>query len=139
MTLQPPTAPDDVPASAALVGAPAEPFARRQRSRRRIRAEHIRDYGIVVFVIGIFIYFSLASPVFLTSGNLLNLVYANAVVGIPACAVTLTIIAGNFDLSLGAIFTLSEVLCAWTAVHWGVWWSFPIAIFAGAALGLVNG
>jgi ribose transport system permease protein len=141
MTLQPPNAagPDDIPADAALVGVPAGAFDRRVRSGRRLKAEHVRDYGIVVFVIGIFIYFSLASPVFLTSGNLLNLVYANAVVGIPACAVTLTIIAGNFDLSLGAIFTLTEVLCAWTAVHWGVWWSFPIAIFAGAALGLVNG
>jgi ribose transport system permease protein len=139
VTLQPPTAPDDIPADAALVGVPAGAFDRRVRSGRRLKAEHVRDYGIVVFVIGIFIYFSVASPVFLTSGNLLNLVYANAVVGIPACAVTLTIIAGNFDLSLGAIFTLTEVLCAWAAVHWGVWWCFPVAIFAGAALGLVNG
>ncbi len=139
MTLQPPTAPDDIPADAALVGVPAGAFDRRVRSGRRLKAEHVRDYGIVVFVIGIFVYFSIASPVFLTSGNLLNLVYANAVVGIPACAVTLTIIAGNFDLSLGAIFTLAEVLCAWAAVHWGVWWCFPVAIAAGAAMGLVNG
>jgi ribose transport system permease protein len=139
VTLQPPTAPDDIPAEAALVGVPAGAFDRRVRSGRRLKAEHVRDYGIVVFVVAIFIYFSLASPVFLTSGNLLNLVYANAVVGIPACAVTLTIIAGNFDLSLGAIFTLSEVVCAWAAVHWGVWWCFPVAIFAGAAMGLVNG
>jgi ribose transport system permease protein len=141
MTLQPPntTGPDDIPADAALAGAPAGIFDRRVRSGRRLKAEHVRDYGIVVFVIGLFAYFSVASPVFLTSGNLLNLVYANAVVGIPACAVTLTIIAGNFDLSLGAIFTLAEVLCAWVAVHWGVWWAFPVAIVAGAVLGLING
>ena len=141
MTVQPPNAagPGDVPADAALVGVPAGAFDRRVRSGRRLKAEHVRDYGIVVFVIGIFIYFSLASPVFLTSGNLLNVVYANATVAIPACAVTLTIIAGNFDLSLGAIFTLSEVLCAWAAVHWGVWWAFPVAISSGAAMGLVNG
>jgi ribose transport system permease protein len=141
MTLQPPgaAAPDDIPAEAALAGAPAGAFERRVRSGRRIRAEHVRDYGIVGFFVAIFIYFSLASPVFLTSQNLLNIVYANATVGIPACAVTLTIIAGNFDLSLGAIFTLAEVLCAWAAVHWGVWWCFPVAIAAGAAMGLVNG
>jgi len=140
MTVKPPDAgPDDLPADAALAGVPAGIFDRRVRTGRRLKAEHVRDYGIVVFLVGIFIYFSLASPVFLTSGNLLNLVYANAVVGIPACAVTLTVIAGNFDLSLGAIFTLSEVLCAWAAVHWGVWWCFPIAIVSGAAMGLVNG
>jgi ribose transport system permease protein len=141
MTVKPPdaTGPDELPAGTALAGVPAGIFDRRVRSGRRLKAEHVRDYGIVVFLIGIFVYFSLASSVFLTSGNLLNLVYANAVVGIPACAVTLTVIAGNFDLSLGAIFTLAEVLCAWAAVHWGVWWCFPIAIIAGAAMGLVNG
>ena len=106
---------------------------------RRIRAEHVRDYGIVVFAIALFIYFAVASNVFLTSNNLLNLVFQNATVGIAACAVTFTIIAGNFDLSLGAIFVLSEVLGAWAAVHWGVWWSFPIAIGAGAVMGLING
>jgi ribose transport system permease protein len=141
MTLQPPNAagPNDVPSDAALEGVPSATFARRVRSGRRIKAEHIRDYGIVVFVIGLFVYFSIASPVFLTSGNLLLLVYQNATVGIPACAVTLTIVAGNFDLSLGAIFTLAEVLGAWAAVHWGVWWFFPVTIFSGAAMGFVNG
>src|ERR1700743_638767 len=108
-------------------------------SQRRIRAQHVRDYGIVVFAIALFIYFSVASPVFLTSQNLLNLVFQNATIGIAACAVTFTIIAGNFDLSLGAIFVLSEVLAAWAAVHWGVWWGFPVALVAGAAMGLING
>jgi ribose transport system permease protein len=140
MTLQPPSAagPDGAPADAAIA-APVTSFERRVRSGRRLKAEHVRDYGIVVFFVGLFVYFSLASPVFLTSNNLLNIVYANATVGIPACAVTLTVVAGNFDLSLGAIFILAEVLCAWAAVHWGVWWCFPVAIASGAVMGLVNG
>jgi ribose transport system permease protein len=106
---------------------------------RRLRAEHVRDYGIVVFAIALFIYFSVASNVFLSTQNLLNLVFQNSTIGIAACAVTFTIIAGNFDLSLGSIFVLSEVLGAWAAVHWGVWWAFPVAIGAGAVMGLING
>jgi ribose transport system permease protein len=121
------------PVSAAAVAVP------RGRSPRRIRAEHVRDYGIVVFAVALFSYFSVASSVFLTSNNLLNLVYQNATTGIAACAVTLTIIAGNFDLSLGAIFVLSEVLGAYVAVHWGVWWCFPVTIGSGAIMGLING
>jgi ribose transport system permease protein len=112
---------------------------RRPRSPRRIKAEHIRDYGIVVFAGVLFIYFTIASPVFLTSQNLLNLVFQNATIGIAACAVTFTIIAGNFDLSLGSIFVLSEVLGAYAAVHFGVWWAFPVAIGAGLVMGLING
>jgi ribose transport system permease protein len=133
-----PTAAGEVAVDPAVADPPAATYERRVRGRR-IKAEHVRDYGIVVFVIALFIYFSLASNVFLTSGNLLNLVYANATVAVPAFAVTLTIIAGNFDLSLGAMFTFAEVLCAWAAVHWGVWWCFPVAIVAGAAMGLFNG
>jgi ribose transport system permease protein len=109
------------------------------RAQRRLRAQHVRDYGIVVFAVALVAYFSVASPVFLTSQNLLNLVFQNATIGIAACAVTFTIIAGNFDLSLGSIFVLSEVLGAYAAVHWGVAWAFPVAIGAGAVMGLVNG
>jgi ribose transport system permease protein len=121
------------PASADGIAVP------RVRSQRRIKAEHVRDYGIVVFAIALFIYFSVASSVFLTSQNLLNVLFQNATIGIAACAVTLTIIAGNFDLSLGSIFVLSEVLAAYAAVHLGVWWAFPVAILSGVAMGLING
>jgi ribose transport system permease protein len=107
--------------------------------QRRIKAEHIRDYGIVAFFLALFIYFSIASSVFLTKNNLLNLVFQNATIGVAACAVTLTIIAGNFDLSLGSIFVLAEVLAAWAAVHMGVAWAYPVAILAGAAMGAING
>jgi ribose transport system permease protein len=139
MTVQPsdPVAGDPVvaeePIDAGTIAAP------RIRSRRRIRAEHVRDYGIVAFAVALFIYFSVASDVFLTSQNLLNLVFQNATIGIAACAVTLTIIAGNFDLSLGSIFVLSEVLGAYSAVHYGVYWAFPVTILSGAAMGLING
>jgi ribose transport system permease protein len=139
------------PAAAAPEGAAGDPVAAanaaggrgvtlpRVLSGRQIKAEHVRDYGIIVFAIALFIYFTIASSVFLTSQNLLNLVFQNATIGIAACAVTFTIIAGNFDLSLGAIFVLSEVLGAYAAVHWGVWWSFPVAIGSGAVMGLING
>jgi ribose transport system permease protein len=134
--------PEPVAGDPVVTGDPiaADPVAApRLRSIRRLRAEHIRDYGIVVFAIALFIYFSIASPVFLTKNNLLNLVSQNATIGVAACAITLTIIAGNFDLSLGSIFVLSEVLAAYVAVHVGVWWCFPVAIVSGAAMGAING
>jgi ribose transport system permease protein len=134
--------PDPTVPDAAAAGDNVSPdtlAAPRVRGQRRITAEHIRDYGIVVFAIGLFIYFTIASSVFLTKNNLLNLVFQNATIGVAACAVTLTIIAGNFDLSLGSIFVLAEVLAAYAAVHIGVVWAFPVALLAGAAMGAING
>jgi ribose transport system permease protein len=123
-----------VPVAAASLGGIAIPGL-----RLRVMPQHIRDYGIIVFAAALFIYFTVASSTFLTSSNLLNILYQNATIGIAGVAVTFTIIAGNFDLSLGSIFALSEVLGAWAAVHWGVAWCFPVAIGAGAIMGLING
>jgi ribose transport system permease protein len=111
----------------------------RRWTNRRIRAEHIRDYGIIVVFIAIFLFLTFKSPVFLTKDNLLNLLYSNSGVGIAACAVTLVVIGGNFDLSLGGIFILSALLAAWAAVHWDIWLAFPVALAAGLAMGLING
>ena len=72
--------------------------------RLRIRAEHVRDYGVLVAFAVLFIALSLGSAPFLSTGNLLNILYENAPLGIIACAVTLVVVAGNFDLSLGAQF-----------------------------------
>jgi ribose transport system permease protein len=135
VSAQPPQAAAGPDATAADV-AVADPRAWRAR---RIRAEHIRDYGIIVVFIAIFIFLTFKSPVFFTRDNLLNLLYSNSGVGIAACAVTLVVIGGNFDLSLGGIFVLSGLLAAWVAVHWNIWLAFPTALLAGCALGLVNG
>jgi len=105
----------------------------------RVRAEHIRDYGILVVFLAMFLFLTFKSPVFLTKDNLLNLLYSNSEVGIAACAVTLVVVGGNFDLSLGGIFVLSGLLAAWTAVHWNIWLAFPTALVAGLAMGLING
>ena len=130
----PATGDSGVPSAPVNVGGIAIPGL-----RLRVTPQHVRDYGIIVFAAALFIYFTVASSTFLTSANLLNIVYQNATIGIAACAVTFTIIAGNFDLSLGSIFALSEVLGAWAAVHWGVAWCFPVAIGSGAVMGLING
>ena len=118
----------------------AEGLARLKNWRGyRILAEHIRDYGVIVVFLAMFLFLTFKSPVFLTKDNLLNLLYSNSGVGIAACAVTLVVIGGNFDLSLGGIYILSGLLAAWTAVHWNIWLAFPVALGAGVAMGVVNG
>jgi ribose transport system permease protein len=114
-------------------------FQRRVRTRRGLRFQHIQDYGIIVLGVALFIYFSFTAPHFLTGVNLLNIVYQNSVVGIVACVLTITIISGNFDLSVGAMFALSGVIAAWVGVHWTVWLSLPVALIAATAMGLGNG
>jgi ribose transport system permease protein len=105
----------------------------------RVRVSVLRDYGIVVSFIALFVTLSIASPVFFTRVNLLNVVDQSAAVGLIACGGTLVIIAGGFDLSVGAIYAISGVVAAEAVPHVGVWPAIALGALAGAGFGLCNG
>src|SRR5262245_16853424 len=94
--------------------------------RRRIRIEFFRDYGIVVAFVALFITLSVASDVFLTTDNMVNLAFQAAPIGIMACGGAFVFIAGGFDLSVGAVAAFSGVIAAKAFAEWGLpmWPSF---------------
>jgi ribose transport system permease protein len=102
-------------------------------------AAALRDYGIVIFFLALFIALSLLSNVFFTKTNFLNILDQTAPAGIIACAMTLVIIGGGFDLSVGAVFALGGVAAAQTASHLGVWEGMVVGALFGLGLGIVNG
>ena len=99
----------------------------------------LRDYGIVISFVILFIALSAASPVFLTERNLLNILDQQAAIGIIACAGTLVIIAGGFDLSTGAVFALAGVVAASTVGEVGVPFAMLLALIAALGVGAMNG
>ncbi len=105
----------------------------------RAFAGALRDYGIVVFFLALFTALSLLSNVFFSKTNFLNILDQTAPAGIIACAMTLVIIGGGFDLSVGAVFALGGVAAAQTASHIGVWEAMFVGSLFGAGLGIVNG
>jgi ribose transport system permease protein len=98
------------------------------------------DYGAVASFAALFAVLTFSSGAFLTKTNLLNVLEANAPIGIAACAGTLVIVAGGLDVSVGAVFALAGVLTAKVTISTG---SVPLGIAAGVAagagLGLANG
>ena len=113
-------------------------YWRRLHALRTI-AGGVRDYGIVVFFLGLFIALSFMSNVFFTKTNILNILDQTAPAGIIACAMTIVIIGGGFDLSVGAIFALGGVVAAQTAPHIGVWEGMIVGALFGLGLGIFNG
>lgn len=71
-------------------------------------------YGIVVILFGLLAACSLISPVFLSQANIVNLLSQIAVVTILTCGITLLIIAGQTDLSGGAVVALTGCICVGT-------------------------
>src|SRR5436853_979616 len=88
----------------------------------------------------LFVALSIASPHFLTSTNLSSVVRQTAVINIMALGMTLIIITGGIDLSVGAILAMSGLLGC-MAMEKGQ----PIAvgvltgILTGGAWGFVSG
>lgn len=85
--------------------------------------------------------FAIASPVFLTPGNVANIGRQTTLVTIMAVGMTLVIIAGEFDLSVGSVMALAGVLAALAMQNFGDVWIIGAitAIAVGAGVGLVNG
>ncbi len=102
-------------------------------------ARFFQAYAVLIMIALLIIALSLLSDSFLTFRNLQNILNQNAPLAIMACAMTLVIIGGGFDLSVGSIFAVSGVSAAWVALHVDPFLGLAIAPFIGLALGLVNG
>jgi ribose/xylose/arabinose/galactoside ABC-type transport system permease subunit len=95
-------------------------------------------YGaFLLLVVG----FSIANPLFLSTGNLLNILNQTALVTIMAAGVALVIITGEIDLSVGSVLALSGVSAALFMNHVTQNWLLGalVGIAVGAFVGLVNG
>lgn len=75
---------------------------------------------------------SIASPHFLTSTNLSSVIRQTAVINIMALGMTMIIIAGGIDLSVGAILAISGLLGCMVMEH-------GLPILAGVAAGILVG
>lgn len=97
----------------------------------------IKTYGIIVVFIIILVIFSLASPVFFTVSNILNVVRQVSVNGIIAVGMTLVIVSGGLDLSVGAQVTFFNVFTAYLMVEQSI--PAVLAVMIGILLCVLNG
>jgi len=107
--------------------------------QRRYQLSDLRDYGIAFSFILLFVILSFASPVFLSSRNILNILDQSAAVGVIAAGGTLVMIAGGLDLSTAAIFALVGVVNASLAREFGVIPALAGSLLTGAFFGSING
>src|SRR5262249_36970379 len=87
-------------------------------------------------LIVLFVALSIASPHFLTSTNLSSVVRQTAVINIMALGMTMIIIAGGIDLSVGAILGMGGLLGA-MSMEKGA--PIPVGVLIGVITGLCCG
>lgn len=97
---------------------------------------NLRDAGTLIGLLIIIITFSFLSPVFFTIPNLLNILQQSSINALIALGMTLVIISGGIDLSVGPTAALSAVLGA-TMMVADV--PVPLAILATLGIGAICG
>lgn len=92
-------------------------------------------------------YLSLTDGAFMDLGNLLLLLKQSAPIGIIAVGMTLIMVNGNIDLSVGAVFAMAGIVLldsmSWSIFSgmgdWVILISWILALATGALLGAING
>lgn len=102
----------------------------------------LNTLGPLLALVGVYLLFVYIAPAsFSTLRNLETMARHTTLVGIPAMGMTLVIISGGIDLSVGSIVALATVVIAWLLQYSG---AGPLTaalggILAGACCGLISG
>ena len=104
-----------------------------------------RDAGVAVALVLIVVFFSITAPYFATSENFLKIFVQIAINTVLASGMTLVILTGGIDLSVGSVLALCTVVGALIMTDPNIPFavSIPLALLGcmgtGAACGLING
>lgn len=99
----------------------------------------IKNAGILLALIGLGVFLSIVSDVFLTVSNITNIfrqVSSNLILSIGTALVILT---GGIDVSIGSIMAFSSAVAASLMVKVGCILASVVGLLVGAALGALNG
>lgn len=100
----------------------------------------LRDLGILPVLVIIVALFSLATNTFMSTNNLVNILRQASINIVLAVGMTMVILTGGIDLSVGSILATTAVIGVMTSlnpVFQGASVVFPL--LAGLVIGLING
>lgn len=100
---------------------------------------YAQRYGVLVALVVVGAILSIKSPHFLTVDNVLNMLDQSAVTGLLAVGMTVLMITGSFDLSIGSLMSLCGALTLGLSPSLGLPLASAIALLVGALAGAVNG
>jgi len=117
----------------------------KSRLQRALSGSVGRNLGLVLALIVIVIVGAVtASDTFLTVNTLLTILRQASIIGVISIGMTLVIISGGIDLSVGSVMGLASVVATIAAIqdladdlHWVV--MVVVALAVGLAAGLING
>lgn len=103
----------------------------------RVRSGDLGSLPVIVGLVIIWTVFASLNPVFLSSNNLVNLLFDCSTVGVIALGIVCVLMLGEIDLSVGSMSGVGSALIGVLWVSQGV--PLPLAIAAALSVGAVIG
>jgi simple sugar transport system permease protein len=100
-----------------------------------------KDISIALLTGALLLICALINPLFISQANIFTMLKTIPEVGIIALGMTMLIICGEFDLSVGSNFAFSSFVMAYLNTRLGVplWLAFAACILVGVGIGWFNG
>lgn len=101
---------------------------------------YLQQFALLIALALMMTMASTISPYFLTVDNMINVARQVALTAILGAGMTIVIISGGIDLSIGGVLALCSVTCAGTIAATGsIVLGILVSLVVGAAFGAVNG
>ncbi len=109
--------------------------------RKRFAYTDLGQLPVLIGLVLIWVIFQWANANFLSPVNLTNLLLQNVAIGITSVGITLVLLLGEIDLSVGAVSGLTASIMAVQNVKNGMPGivAIGLALLAGAVIGLIHG
>jgi ribose transport system permease protein len=100
-----------------------------------------REVSIFLSVLALSTMLALASPNFLNRGNILTLIVGMSFDMIVAVGMTILMVSGGFDLSVGSTLALAGAVAGYSMTKFGVpvWMGISLGMLTGVIIGFING
>jgi len=110
-----------------------------QGLKGRLRSFLKSEGNIFLFMVVVFIFFSIANPRFSSQSNLKNIMFQLPFLVILSIGQAFPIITGGFDLSVGGQMCVVSVLCAMVTLKFGLFAGVASGLVVGGIMGMING
>nr|WP_315209765.1 sugar ABC transporter permease [uncultured Albidiferax sp.] len=105
----------------------------------KVKAGDLGSLPVIVGLAVIWTVFQSINPIFLSSTNLINMLFDASTIGVISLGIICILMVGEIDLSVGSVsgFASAIVGVLWVNHGWPVGWAVAAAVATGAVIGLV--
>jgi ribose/xylose/arabinose/galactoside ABC-type transport system permease subunit len=114
--------------------------ARRASFPRRLFAEYGQEFVVLAAIVALFVIVTLVNPRFISANNLTTIFSGNAYIAVAAIGMSMVIITGNIDVSVGALIgVLATVTGTLAVAGYPIWFAWLAPVLVGMAANAVIG